>query len=180
MLGETRLPLSHIQYISNSSLGVSWAVLRPCIYWHSESALYSDRLHSWGAPRFSSGMVLPQAMNIRAGSLCTCTWHNLVGCRKDTHSHTRLFQALLEKPSQNISSQVLLWKLLQNTSFHGFILLWVICLSKYQIQRNAVNKWANSHITMVPRRQWSVRRGKCLFGHSWTTNIPINCFFRVV
>lgn len=44
-------------------------------------------------------------------------WHNMVGYREVTHSHTRLFQALLERPSQNISSQVLLQKLLQALAF---------------------------------------------------------------
>lgn len=107
-------------------------------------------------------------------------WFDLIGYRKVTHSSMRLFQALLKKFSQDISSQVLLWKPLLSTGFHRFILLWVVCLFKYQIQCNAVNKGANSYIMMIPRREWSVKREKCLFCHSWITNIPINCFSGVV
>lgn len=107
-------------------------------------------------------------------------WFDLIGYRKVTHSSMRLFQALLKKFSQDISSQVLLWKPLLSTGFHRFILLWVVCLFKYQIQCNAVNKGANSYIMMIPRRERSVKREKCLFCHSWITNIPINCFSGVV
>lgn len=166
--------------MSNCSPGLSYAASCPCICWHFKRALCLVMGYTPRVLRRLIRMVLPQATDIKSGSLCYTHlgWFDLY--RKVTHSYMRLFQALLKRSSQDISSQLLLWKLLLSSGFHKFILLWVICLFKYHIPCIAVNKGANNYITMIPRREWFVKREKCLFCHSWITNIPINCFSEVV
>lgn len=152
---------------------VSAGILRvPCTWWWVTFPKCWGDSSGWGCLRLqTSNQDL---------SVTLCVWFDLICYRKVTHSYMRLLQALLKKSSQDISSQVLLWKLLLSSGFHRFIILWVVGLFKYHIQCNAVNKGANSYITMIPRREWSVKRRKCLFCHSWITNIPINCFSGVV
>ena len=81
--------------LSNASFGVSHVISYPCICWHYKSALY-----------LVMGCI-PVALWVSLGwcclwletskqDLCTCIWHGLVGYRKVTHSHMRLFQARLE------------------------------------------------------------------------------------
>lgn len=103
--GET---LFKLFIIRNSSPGVSYAASYPCICWHYRHALYLvDGLHSQSAgDSHQDGAASGYTHQSR---ICLYTHlAHLVGYRKVTHLHMRFFQALLEKSSQNISSQVLL------------------------------------------------------------------------
>lgn len=85
-----RVPLSFLSLMSNSGLGVSYAASYPCICWHYKGALYLVMGCIPGVLRTRIRMVLPQAIDIKAGSLCTRIWHNLVGYRKVTRSSMTL------------------------------------------------------------------------------------------